>query len=64
LFTGEEGKEIAMSKNVNGIIRKLSAAQRKKIEARAAALIAEERPPKRRLRPELAAPRLGSESKV
>src|SRR5581483_5926028 len=38
----EEGKEVAMSKNVNDIIRTLSSAQRKKVEARAAELIAEE----------------------
>jgi hypothetical protein len=31
-----------MTKNVNDIIKKLSAAQRKKVEARAAQLVAEE----------------------
>jgi hypothetical protein len=31
-----------MAKNVNDIIKKLSAAQRKKVEARAAQLVAEE----------------------
>ena len=38
----EEGEEVAMSRNVNGIIRRLSAPQRKNVEARAAELIAEE----------------------
>jgi DNA-binding XRE family transcriptional regulator len=37
-----EGKKITMPRNVNDIIRKLSSAQRKKVEKRAAALIAEE----------------------
>src|ERR1035438_6711992 len=38
----EEGKEMTMPTNVDDIIRKLSPAQRKKVEARAAQLIAEE----------------------
>ena len=35
----EEGKEMTMPTNVDDIIRKLSPAQRKKVEARAAQLI-------------------------
>jgi hypothetical protein len=40
----EQGKEVAMSRNVNEIICTLSTAQRKKVEARAAELIAEDCP--------------------
>jgi DNA-binding XRE family transcriptional regulator len=42
LETEGEGKEIAMPRNVIDIIKSLPAAQRKKVEARAAQLIAEE----------------------
>src|SRR5581483_35804 len=38
----EEREEVAMSRNVNDIMRTLNSAQRKKVEARAAELIAEE----------------------
>jgi DNA-binding XRE family transcriptional regulator len=38
----EENEELSMPTNVNDIIKKLSPAQRKKVEARAAQLIAEE----------------------
>jgi DNA-binding XRE family transcriptional regulator len=38
----QKGKEVAMARNVDDIINKVSPAQRKKIEARAAELIAEE----------------------
>ena len=37
-----EGRKQGMAKNVNDIIRKLRATQRKKVEARAAQLVAEE----------------------
>ena len=37
-----EGRKQGMAKNVNDIIRKLRAAQRKKVEARTAQLVAEE----------------------
>jgi DNA-binding XRE family transcriptional regulator len=38
----QEGREVTMAVNVNGKIKKLRPAQRKKVEARAAELIAEE----------------------
>ena len=39
--SGERRKQV-LAKNVNDIIKKLNAAQRKKVEARAAQLVAEE----------------------
>jgi DNA-binding XRE family transcriptional regulator len=42
IWPGSRGKGSDMAVNVNDKIRKLSAAQRKKVETRAAALIAEE----------------------
>ena len=41
-MSAEEGEDLVMPTNVNRVIRKLSPARRKKVEARAGELIAEE----------------------
>jgi DNA-directed RNA polymerase specialized sigma subunit len=43
ILPAEKGKEVTMAVNVNDKIRKLSPAQRKKVEARAEDLVAEEK---------------------